>query len=52
MNTGKIIKKENGSFSVYCSKIEEFRNVSSCKKCTRFKKIDPVKAVVICKEHK
>lgn len=50
MNTGKIIKKESGGFSVYCSKIECFRDVNSCKKCTQFKRIDPVKAVVICKE--
>jgi len=52
MNTGKIIKTEDGKYRVYCSKIEEYRDSIDCKKCSRFKKIDPAICAVICREQK
>jgi hypothetical protein len=52
MNYEKIIKKEYGTYRVYCPRIEVFRDAIDCKTCSRFRKIDPVAGQISCVEQK
>ena len=51
MNHEKIIKKDS-NYRVKCHKTDEFINVKECQDCSRFKRIDPVKSELICREQK
>jgi hypothetical protein len=52
MNHEKIIKKDDGTYRVYCPRIEVYRDSHDCKTCSRFSKIDPVKGEIVCREQK
>jgi len=55
MNTEKIIKKElpgEDIFRVHCPKTKNYKDVSDCKSCSRFSRIDVVSGSVICRNQK
>lgn len=51
MRTEKVISTEKG-YSVYCRRIDHYRDAHDCEKCGRYVKdsLDPVRQELRCKE--